>query len=278
MNGYILGGFYMLLSVFLFVAQLSFIKHASINLHTFEILFLRNAISGVFLGLLFALAGPKDLIGWRVFTVRVVLGYLAGACLFYANANASLAAVAVIFHARIFPLTGFAHIALGEQVSLYRWLGVALGFAGILIIILPTSWDAWSLGLLAALGAALFSAGSQVAVKALTINNSPLTIAAYSQIAGAFLSAPPAMSVWTAPEAWELVSITLSAIAGGLAMLAAAKAFSLAPASAVSPIDNTGIFISALIGWAIFGEVLSCNVVLGGLLVSISAVFVATRT
>lgn len=61
-------------------------------------------------------------------------------------------------------------------------------------------------------------------------------------------------------------------------MLAAAKAFSLAPASAVSPIDNTGIFISALIGWMIFGEVLSWNVVFGGLLVSISAVFVATRT
>lgn len=268
----------MLASVFLFTAQLSFLKHASLSLHPFEVLFLRNAVAAAFMGAAFVLAGPTLLVGWRVFAIRAGFGFLAGLCLFYANANAALAAVAIIFHARIFPLTGLARIALGERVSPRRWLGVATGFLGILVIVMPERWDAWSLGLLAALGAALLSAASQVAVKALTEDNAPLTVAAYSQLALAVLSAAPAVSVWKTPEPWELAAIAVGAAAGGLAMLAAAKAFSLAPASAVSPVDNTGIFVSALIGWAVFGEALSWNVALGGLLVSASAVFVASRT
>lgn len=277
-NRQALGGLFMLASVFLFAAQLSFLKHASVNLHPFEVLFLRNALAAAFMGVAFLLAGPTSLVGWRVFAIRAGFGFLAGLCLFYANANAALAAVAIIFHARIFPLTGLARFALGERVLPHRWLGVVAGFFGVLLIVMPERWDAWSLGLLAALGAALLSAASQVAVKALTEDNAPLTVATYSQLAFAILSAAPAVPVWSTPEPWDLAAIAVGAVTGGLAMLAAAKAFSLAPASAVSPVDNTGILVSALIGWVIFGETLSWNIALGGLLVSVSAIFVTTRT
>ncbi|CDK97788.1 putative s-adenosylmethionine uptake transporter [Magnetospirillum gryphiswaldense MSR-1 v2] len=277
-NRQVLGSLFMLASVFFFSAQLSFLKHASLSLHPFEVLFLRNAVAAAFMGVAFVVAGPTLLVGWRVFAIRAGFGFLAGLCLFYANANSALAAVAIIFHARIFPLTGLARLTLGERVSPCRWLGVAAGFLGILLIIMPERWNAWSLGLLAALGAALLSAASQVAVKALTEANAPLTVVAYSQLAFAIMSMAPAVSVWKAPEPWELAAITMGAAGGGLAMLAAAKAFSLAPASAVSPVDNIGIFVSALIGWVIFGETLSWNVALGGLLVSVSTIFVTTRT
>jgi drug/metabolite transporter (DMT)-like permease len=278
MTRQILGSVFMLASVFLFTAQLSFLKHASLTLHSFEVVFLRNMISAIFIGAIFVLRGPTRLVGWRVFSLRVGFGFMAGLCLFYANANAALAAVAIIFHARIFPLTSLARFALNERVSPYRWFGVFTGFLGILMIVMPEHWDRWSVGLLAAVGAALFSAVSQIAVKSLTDDNAPLTVVAYSQLAIAALSVGPAVSVWTVPETWELSAIAMGAIAGGMAMLAAAKAFSLAPASAVSPVDNLGIFVSALIGWLVFGETLSWNVALGGVLVSASAVFVTTRT
>lgn len=278
MDRQLIGGLFMLASVFFFTAQLSFLKHASLTLHPFEVLFLRNGVAAIFIGAAFVLAAPRALLGWRAFAIRAGFGFLAGLCLFYANANATLAAVAIVFHARLFPLTGLARLVLAERVSIRRWLGVAAGFAGVFLIVMPEHWDSWSLGLLAAVGAALLSAGSQIAVKALTEKNAPLTVAAYTQLAFAILSAPPAFSVWQAPQPWEMSAIAIGAAAGGLAMLAAAKAFSLAPASAVSPVDNTGIFVSALIGWLVFGETLTWHVALGGLLVSASAIFVAKRT
>lgn len=277
-NRQVIGGLYMLGSVFAFSCQLAFLKHASLALDPLQVLFLRNAMAAIFFAVAFAVTGPHRLRRGRIFTLRVGLGFLAGFFLLYANANAALAAVAIIFHARIFSLTGLAHLALGESVVMRRWLAMTTGFLGILLIVAPDRWDGWSLGLLAAVAAALLSSGSQIAVKALTADNAPLTIAAYTQLAFALLSAGPAYSVWRTLQMSELAVIAAGGISGGLAMLAAAKAFSLAPASVVSPVDNMGIFVSTLIGWAIFGETLSWNVAMGGLLISASSLYVAKRT
>lgn len=269
----------MLASAFLFSLHLAVLKLASLTFHPFQIAFLRNLLGALVLGgWLLLTFKPASVRSVPLFAIRSVLGVAAGLALYFANANAPLASVALIFHARIFLLVALAGLALHERVSPTRWAAITIGFAGIALAISPTEAAGWSVGLLAALAAAVLSAGSQVAVKALTRDNPPLTIAAFSLLAFTVLSAPMAIPVWIAPTLPNLALILLASIFSALAALSAAKAFALAQASVVSPMDNSGIVLSAALGFMVFGEIPGWSVVAGAVLVLAAAFYVAQRT
>ncbi|WP_041633378.1 DMT family transporter [Magnetospirillum gryphiswaldense] len=272
------GALLMLASAFLFSAHLLILKHASLSLHPFQIAFLRNTMASVVLGGMLLWVGPSMIRNGRTFALRCVLGTGAGLALYYANANAPLAAVTLIFHARIFLLLALASLVLKEQISPPRWLAIIMGFTGIIIVIMPDRTGGWSMGLLAATAAAALSSGSQIAVKALTRDNAPLTIAAFSQLAITALSAPMAIPVWLAPPLPAMALIGTAAAFSAMAALAAAKAFSLTQASVVSPMDNTGIVLSAALGFVFFGEVPGPGIVIGAILVLGGAFYVAQKT
>ena len=157
----------------------------------------------------------------------------AGLMLNYANANAPLATVALLLNARIFPLTALAGYALQERIDSARWFGICVGFAGIFVVLMPNLNGAvWSLGILAALAASLMSSGSQIAVKALTNTNSALTVAAFSQLAFMFLSAPIGLYYWSAANVADIAMIGVAA--AGSAGAAASPPLP-APAASVGP-------------------------------------------
>lgn len=269
----------MLASACLFSGQLAIFKAASVSIHPFELSFLRNLFALAPLVIMAIASPPAIIVGVPLLVLRAMLGVGGSLALFYANAHVPLATVAILFHARVFPLSVMARLLLHEQISVSRWVAIAVGFSGVVIVCVPAiAGSATTIGITAAVIAALLSSGSQISVKALTRSNTPLTVAFFGQLALSIFSAPAALAVWSWPIGRELLLITAAAVAGGLAAYAAARAFSLASASSLGSADNTGIIVSGVLGFAIFGEVPHWTVFAGAVLMFGAAHYIARWT
>lgn len=143
---------------------------------------------------------------------------------------------------------------LGEQIGPRRWLAVAAGFAGVLLIVRPGFQDVGP-GMLIALLAALLWGLYQVLVRKCSQTDSSETTWAWSAIVGlaATTLVGPAIWVWPSPSGWAmLIGI---AIMGSLAHFALIQALSLAEASALQPFGYTLFLWVIPIGYLAFGDV-----------------------
>ena len=114
-------------------------------------------------------------------------------------------ATAMMFVAPLL-VTALSIPLLGETVGWRRWAGVAVGFAGALIIIRP-GMGVMQTAILLPLVAATVHAVYQIATRSLGRTDSALTIIAYTPLVGALVASAVAPFFWTAPDAkgWALM-------------------------------------------------------------------------
>jgi len=159
---------------------------------------------------------------------------------------------------------------------LRRWLAVAVGFGGAMIILRP-GIDAVSLPALIALGAAAFMATSFLLVKKLSSTETPMTIVFYMGLFMLPISAMLAAFQWKmpSPELWPwLVGVGLVAT---LVQMTMAKAFSVADVTAIMPFDFTKLIFTASLGFVIFAEVPGIWTWGGGAVIFSATVYTARR-
>jgi drug/metabolite transporter (DMT)-like permease len=142
---------------------------------------------------------------------------------------------------------------LGEHVGIRRWLGVAAGFTGALIIIRPGT-DGMQLAALLPLGAATTFALYQITTRILSRTDGTLNTLLYSPLLGAALLAAALPFYWVTPDAegWGLMALV--GLLGGLGHFTMIRAFTWAPAATVSPFGYTGLVWAALFGLVLFGD------------------------
>lgn len=275
-NGSMAAASWALGSVVAFCAGSAAAKLLGMKLPAIEITFIRSMVAAVMLAgtwrLLADLRKAQDLWGHAT---RCLLGVAAIFGLLYAVTVIPLALAMVLYISRtlVMPIAG--RLMLGERSGPLVWSAVMLGFAGVVISSWPEMHATESgLGVLAALAAAMASAGSQTTVRRLTRTNSaPMIVLIYSAVAvvGTF---PAALPVWVTPPAadWPvLVALGLSA-AG--AQLFAARAFALAPVGFLAPLDLLGVPVATMMGWLLFGEVPNMLSGIGAVVVLIAAAVV----
>jgi drug/metabolite transporter (DMT)-like permease len=204
--------------------------------------------------------------------LRAVAGLIAMSCGFTALALAPLAdVIAIGFAATVFtPILAAA--ILREQVGVYRWSAVAIGFLGIVVILQPQAliaaeFDGATPGLVIALVGAFFVAVATITVRALATREEPAAIIfwfAFASTLAAGLSLPVA-AVWPSPrEAALLVGI---GVLGGLGQILMTRAYVHAPASVVAPFDYSSLLYATLIGVAVFGDPLAPTTFAGAALI-----------
>lgn len=93
-----------------------------------------------------------------------------------------------------------------------------------------------------------------------------------------YLALRPATPLRDIPLFLLRAVLGVAAGAASFAALCAAKAFSLAPASIVSPMDNAGIVFSAALGYVFFSEVPNWNVAASAALIFFGCLIVVKRT
>lgn len=262
----------MLAAVFVFAIMDASMKRLSQTYGPFEISCLRCTASIVFLLLPVAVTGS-----WRslrpanplLHAGRAALGIGMLGSFIYAVRRLSMAEAYTLFLCAPLMVTALSVPLLGERVSARRWLTIAAGLAGALIMLRPNSNGFVSLAAAAAAASACCYALSAISVRALGRTNSSAAMVMWFLVLVGVGSALLAAPSWRAVEPGDWGWIGLIGVSGALGQYWVTDAFRSAPPSVVAPFEYSSILWAFSIDW-VFWSVLPSRVVITGAFVVIS--------
>lgn len=157
--------------------------------------------------------------------------------------------------------TLLARVWLHERVSTVRWVLVAGGFIGALIVIRPGS-GAIGWAALLPLAAACSNAGFQILTSRFAPHENPFTTNFYTGATGMAIATPILLAsvadpieVLAAAPTVQLVALASVAALGTTGHLLLIMALGKAPASTLMPFQYTQIAVAAFAGWVAFNVV-----------------------
>jgi drug/metabolite transporter (DMT)-like permease len=165
---------------------------------------------------------------------------------------------------------------LGERIGWRRWTAVAVGFAGVLIILEPGFgvFNPWAVvPLIGALMFAVYSLLTRYVARA----DSTATSFFWTGTMGALFMTPVGLWhwQWMSPGDWAMMlALCLTGISGHWLLI---RVYELAEASAVQPFAYLQLPFAAAIGMSVFGDALRPNVAAGALVVVSAGVFALIR-
>jgi drug/metabolite transporter (DMT)-like permease len=160
-----------------------------------------------------------------------------------------------------------AVIMLGERFSISRAGCIALGFAGVLVIMRP-GFEAFQPAALAVLGASLGYAISNIATKKLVPVQQTIAILFWMnlmQVFMALIGTDPAFPMRL--TAWQWLAAAGIAVSGTVAHYCLTNALRVADAIVVIPLDFLRIPLIAFVGWMFYGERLDLLVFAGAAII-----------
>ena len=223
---------------------------------------------------------PKN-VAWRSNNVplqvlRGLIGVVSTTGWYYALANLPLADAAVLsFTTPIFITIGAA-LYFAEPVGRLRATAVVCGLLGALVILKPGLAEV-SLAAIAAIGANILWAVSQLMAKQLTRYDSTITIAFYQPMMIAPIAGLASIPVWVAPspQIW-LALVGMGAIAA-LGNYCYIHALRMIDASILMPADYVRLLWMVMWGYIFFSEIPGWSTWLGAALIVGSTLFVTWR-
>tara|TARA_Y100001970_G_scaffold267935_1_gene358601 strand:+ start:63860 stop:64654 length:795 start_codon:yes stop_codon:yes gene_type:complete len=236
---------------------------------TFQILFWRSASGVAIVILIISFRGTKELktnyLGKHV--ARNLIHFVSQYGWFYAIGIIPLAKVFAIEFTTPVWLALIAMLFLKERISKIRWLAIGLGFIGVLIITRP-GLETSGYGEIAVLGSAIGYAVVYAITKSISDKDSPLSILFYMVIIQTPIALALSIENWSWPSSeiswiWVIL-VGASALSGHYCMT---RAFQLADASRVVPIDFLRLPIIAIIGYLAYSEIIEIWVIIGALLI-----------
>ena len=165
---------------------------------------------------------------------------------------------------------------LGERVGWRRWAAIAVGGVGVLIILRPgtTVFTLWSL---LPLAAAFLWARYVLATRYVARDDGAGVSFFWTGVAGAAAMTMPGLWFWqpmTAPDWGWMLALCCTSVAGHWLLI---RAYDLAEASAVQPLTYLQLVFIAVLGVAVYDEVLRPNVVIGAVIVVAAGLFTLWR-
>jgi drug/metabolite transporter (DMT)-like permease len=268
----------MAVAALLFASMHATIRHVSSDMHPFEIAFFRNVFALLFVLPWFIRLGFAPLRTQRfgMHLLRTAFNVVAMLCFFYALSITPLAEVTALnFTAPIFA-TLLAALVLGEVVRARRWIAVAIGFLGTIVILRP-GFAEIGLGEILALASSLVWACALLVIKSLSRTESSLTIITYMSLLLLPLSLAPALFFWQWPTLDQLLWLVLIGLLGAGAQYLMTESLSLADTSVVMPVDFTKLIWVSAIAYLAFGEVPDVFTWIGGGVIFASTFYIGLR-
>ena len=211
---------------------------------------------------------------WSFLRTGAVVVSSTGA--FYAFSVLPLAQVYAILFATPLLITALSVPILGETVRLRRWLAVAVGLFGVLVVLDPGGLEL-SLGHLAAVVAATGSALASVIVRKIGRDERLVVLLIYPMLGQFLLMALFMPFVYKPMEAIDLALVAMVAIFGHVAMRLIIRAYRMAEASMVAPMQYSQILWATLFGALFFNEWPGMNVAVGAAIVIASGLYILFR-
>jgi drug/metabolite transporter (DMT)-like permease len=269
-----------LVALALFVGMDALLKLLVASYPVAQLMFVRFAVHTVFV-----------VVAVRIFTGSVpwrsrapLLQTLRSASLAIANASLSVAlihvpladATAVMFAAPVLTVA-LAALLLGEAVSRRRWIGVAIGLAGVLVAIRPPFLTGEPLhwAMLLPLITAAMNTVYQLLTRKLAAEDDPRTTFVHTSLAALALTAVVQPFVWVTPAASDLPLMLVLGVLGAAGHCLLVLAFARAPASVLAPMSYSQLIWAGLAGVLVFGDWPDGWTLLGAVVIAAGGVLVA---
>lgn len=192
-----------------------------------------------------------------------------------------LADVIALGQARPLWLLVIAVAVLGETVGWRRPLAAAIGFAGVMVIMLadrPAGGLGLNPGALLALAASFCGACVLAFVRTLaSAGEPPIRVVFWYGIVGFAAWLPPGLFWWRTPTLMEAGLLVAAAGFATLGDLCASLAARRAEASLLAPVEFVAVPMGALIGWAVFAERPGWPLAVGAVLMAVSVAYITRR-
>lgn len=180
-------------------------------------------------------------------------------------------ATAILFVTPFF-VVALSGLVLREPVGLNRWIAVAIGFLGALVIIRPGAEGVSVAALLAVLSAATWGA-AMVAIRNLGKTEGTLAMLFYFNLFICLISLAFALPNWQPVPLWLFGVIGLNAVIQLVAQSFMLMAFRFASASVSAPVQYTQLLWSVAAGWFVFSVFPGPQVFLGAAIIVASGLY-----
>jgi len=280
-----------LISALLFAAMSALVRQLGDAVPVGQMVFFRSAFAILVVVVVYAFRGE---LASAVRTGRP-LGQLGRGLLsvggmftnFSAFTRLPLADATAISFASPLITVALAAIILKERVGVFRWSAVLVGFAGVVVMLVP-HFDvghyasagvatAAAVGSVLALTSAACNAGTVIQTRRLTQSETTSSIVFYFSAVCAIAGALTLPFAWHTPTGSELVALISLGVFGGIAHIFLTESYRHATASVVAPFDYSSMLWALLLGYWVFGELPSTLVYVGGAIVAGAGLFVIWR-
>lgn len=180
-----------------------------------------------------------------------------------------------------------AALILKERVRIYRWSAVLVGFAGVIVMLIPQfdfgNYAVAGVASVAAVGSmfaivsAVCNAGTVIQTRRLTQSETTSSIVFYFSLVCALAGAATLPFAWHTPTGSELLALVAMGLFGGVAHIFLTESYRYASASVIAPFDYSSMLWALLLGYWVFGELPSALVYVGGAIVAGAGLFVIWR-
>mgnify|MGYP005987112265 FL=1 len=165
---------------------------------------------------------------------------------------------------------------LGEKIGIHRIIAIIIGFVGVLVIIKPGT-DLFQLKSLLPIGSALFMASVYLTTRSLMNTESSTSIVFYYSFALLITSLIFFPSDFIIPDTFNLILALSLGIMGSMGHFFMSQAARHADVAVTSPFEYSSFIFVGLMGYFFFYEIPGNSVIIGGVLIIISGVYVAYR-
>jgi drug/metabolite transporter (DMT)-like permease len=194
---------------------------------------------------------------------------------FFGLKYVKLADLVILTQAAPLIVVALSVLLLGERVGPRRWLGVVVGFLGVLIILKPGFGFEWAS--LFGIASAVIYALYQIMTRSLSVADHTMTTFFYTASVGSVAMAVVVPFVWQTPTLVDALLICLPGALGGIGHLLLIMAFARSEASLLAPYFYSAILWAVIFGWIFFGEVPDLYTFIGAGLIVAAGLYVWHR-
>jgi drug/metabolite transporter (DMT)-like permease len=256
------------------------VRIVSPHIPTIEIVFVRSVFT-LACTLPFMLGAGANSGAWRSNNLRlqILRGFVGVSSMtmwYFALSQMPLGDAGVLsFTTGIFVTIGAA-VWFREAVGWQRWMAVAAGITGAIIVLRPGA-GVISFAAVAAVGSSALWAVSLLMAKQLAKYDSSLTISFFQPLMIAPLAMVPALAVWIWPTPFEWAMLVGMGIAAAIGNFGYVHALRIADASITMPADYVRLLWMVAWGFILFGEVPDATMWIGATLIIGATLWITWR-
>lgn len=211
----------------------------------------------------------------KLHLLRTVLATVEVACFYFAVIYLPLADVMAFYLAAPIFVAAMSPFLLGERVGWRRWTAIVVGFVGVLIALGPSA-SSFALPALLSIAGSFFFSLMIVTTRAL--GAAPDSVLVFWQTVGALLAGLVVTPfVWVPPSGLDYALLALLGIVALGAHVCVNRSLKLAPAATVAPYQYTLIVWAILLGYLVFGDVPTPEMLIGAAIIVASGLFIFWR-